>query len=79
MKNGVETIADSDGILWLNEKHIEEGLSQKNFQMTTVKYLSDHRKRRYELIDEPKNNPTQFLYAKNQQPKLLRIIEDSSI
>ena len=23
---GIETIEDNDGILWLNEKHIEEGL-----------------------------------------------------
>ena len=25
-KNGVETIIESDGIFWLNEKHIEGGL-----------------------------------------------------
>ena len=24
-RNGKETIVDNDGILWLNEKHIEEG------------------------------------------------------
>ena len=29
-KNGIETIADNDGILWLNEKHIEKGLDHKN-------------------------------------------------
>ena len=28
-KNAVETIWDSDGILWLNEKHIKEGLDHK--------------------------------------------------
>ena len=27
---GVETILDSDGILWLNGKHKEEGLDHKN-------------------------------------------------
>ena len=27
-RNGVETI-DSDGILWLNKKHIEKGLDHK--------------------------------------------------
>ena len=27
--NGVETIVDSDGVLWLNKKHIEEGLEYK--------------------------------------------------
>ena len=25
-RNGIETIVDSDGILWLNEKCIEEGI-----------------------------------------------------
>ena len=29
-RNGIETIVDNDGILWLNEKHIEEGLDHKN-------------------------------------------------
>ena len=23
--NGIETIVDNDGILWLNEKHVQEG------------------------------------------------------
>ena len=42
-REGVDTIVDSDGRLWLNAKHIE-GLDHKNLQVTTVKYLSDHRK-----------------------------------
>ena len=25
-RNGMQTIVDNDGILWLNEKHMEEGL-----------------------------------------------------
>ena len=25
-RNGIETIVDNDGILWLNEKHTEEEL-----------------------------------------------------
>ena len=39
-RSGIETIVGNDGILWLNEKHTEEGL--------------DHRKHRHELVDEPK-------------------------
>ena len=39
--------------MWLNEKHIE-GLDYKNLWVTTVKYLSGHRKHRYELVDEQK-------------------------
>ena len=47
-RNGIETIADNDGILWLNEKHIE-GLDYKNLREITIKYHSNHRKHRYEL------------------------------
>ena len=39
-KTGIETILGNDGILQLNKKHIEEGL--------------DHRKHKYELVEEPK-------------------------
>ena len=47
--------------MWLNEKHIKEGLDQKNLGEITIKYHSDHRKHKYEIIDEPKNNLTEFL------------------
>ena len=50
-RNGIETIADNDGILWLNEKHIEEGLRHEN---NKIKYHSNHRKHKYELVDESK-------------------------
>ena len=56
-RNGVETIIDSHGILRLNKKQKEEGLNHKNLRVTAVKYLLDHRKHTYELVDEPKNNP----------------------
>ena len=29
--NFIETIVNNDEILWLNEKHIEEGLDHKNY------------------------------------------------
>ena len=32
-RNGIETIVDNDGILWLNEKRIEEGLYLKKFSI----------------------------------------------
>ena len=54
-RNDIETIVDNDEILWLNEKHIEEGLTDNNLQDTTTKYHSDHRKHRYKLVEEPKN------------------------
>ena len=28
-RNGIETIVDNDGILWLNEKYIEDRLDHK--------------------------------------------------
>ena len=52
-RNGIE-IVDNDGILWWNEKHIEEELDHQKFQEITTKYHSDHRKHRYELVTEPK-------------------------
>ena len=30
-RSSIETIVDSDRILWLNEKYIEEGLDHKKF------------------------------------------------
>ena len=48
-RNGVETIVDNDGIFWLNEKHIEEGLDHKYLREITIKCHSGHRKDRYEL------------------------------
>ena len=66
--NGVEIIFHSDGKLWLNEKHVEEGLDYKHLQVTTVKYASNFRKHRYELVDDQKNKPKEVLYKKNWQP-----------
>ena len=37
MKETVERIVDNDGILWLNEKHIEEGLNHKNLREVSTK------------------------------------------
>ena len=52
-KYGVETMPDNGGILWLNEKHIEEGLDHKNLKTAISKHLLNHREHRYELVDEP--------------------------
>ena len=58
-------MVDNDGKLWLNEKYIKQGLDHKNLEMTTTNFFSDHRKNRYEKVDESKNNPIKFLCAKN--------------
>ena len=52
--NGKETIIDNDGILWLNEKHIEEGLNQKILQQIATNCNWNHRKHKYELVEESK-------------------------
>ena len=53
-RNGIETTVDNDGILRLNEKHIEEGLDHKSLQEIKIKYHSNRRKHRHELVAEPK-------------------------
>ena len=45
-------------------KNIKEGLDYRNLRVTNVKYYSAYRKHRYEVVDEPKNNPTEFLYTR---------------
>ena len=65
-RNSIETIVDNDGILWLYEKHIKEGLRHKNLQEITIKYHSGHRKHRYELVKEPKKQVNRiFIDKKN--------------
>ena len=62
--NAVETIADKNGTLGLNEKHKEEEWTNKNLQMATGRYHSDHRKHRYELGCEPKKQPSRIIIDK---------------
>ena len=53
-RNGIETVIDNNGILRLNEKHIEEGLDHKNLREITTKHNSNHRKHKNELVEEVK-------------------------
>ena len=55
--NGIETIVDSMGKLWLNEKHIEEELGHKNLLAVTNKFDPDYKKHRYQLVDDPEKQP----------------------
>ena len=74
-RNDIETIVDNNGILWLNEKHTEEGVDHKQLREITIKYHSNHRKHRYELAEEPhKNNAIQFSWMKNYQSQYLWIV-----
>ena len=42
--NDIETIEDSIGKLWLNEKNIEEKLGHKNLPAITNKYDQEYKK-----------------------------------
>ena len=46
-RNGVEVIVDNNGVLWLNQKNIDKGLSHANLPVITRTYHSDYRKHRY--------------------------------
>ena len=48
----------------MNDKHIEKGFDHKNLQVTTIKYLADHRKHRYRLVDEPKKQSNRIFISK---------------
>ena len=61
--NDIETIVDSFGRLWFNEKNIEEKLGHKNLPAITNKYDQEYEKFRYELVNEPKYQPNRrFLH-----------------
>ena len=70
-RNGIETIVDNDGILWLNEKYIEEGLDHKDFQEITTKYNSNNRKDRFELVEEPKKQCNRIFRDEKLAMKLI--------
>ena len=59
----IEVIVDGIGMLWLNEKHIEEKLGHKNLPVITNKYDSVYKKHKYELVDKQKKNQTEDFYA----------------
>ena len=59
----IETTVDNDGIVWLNETHIEEELGLKNLQEIKAKHHSNHRKHRYELTKLTKETTHQNFYA----------------
>ena len=73
-RNGIET-ADNDGILWFNEKHLEEGLDHNNLRKATTKYHSHHKKQRYELVEKRKKQFNRIFIDENLA---IRVIMDCS-
>ena len=70
-KNGIGAIIDNDGILKLNDKHLEEGLVHKNLREITIKFHSDHREHDYEIIGEPKKQLNRIFIDKKLAVKVL--------
>ena len=68
-KNDIEVIVDGIGMLWLNEKHVEEKLGHKNLTVITNKYDPVYRKHRYELVDKPKKQPNRRLLRSDLELK----------
>ena len=70
-KNGLEVGVDNNSIFWLHEKHTEEGLDHTNLSVLTSTYHSDYRKHRYELVDEPKDQPNRIFLHENLAIKII--------
>ena len=71
IKNFVEVIVDNNGILWLNKKNIEEGLSHSNLPVITKKYHSDYKKYRYQLVDKWNKQPSRIFLHKDFALKVI--------
>ena len=69
--NDIEVIVDGIGMLWLNEKHLEEKLVHKNFPVITNKYDTVYKKYRYELVDKPKKKPNRRLLRSDLALKVI--------
>ena len=74
-RNDIERIVDNDGILWLNKKHIEEGLAHKNLWEIITKYHSDRKNHGYELVDYPKKQVNTIFIDE----KLARLIVETKL
>ena len=58
--NNKEVIVDGIGMLWLNEKHIEEKVGHKNLSFITNKYDQVYKKHRYEFSRKLKKQPNKI-------------------
>lgn len=62
-RNNIEVIVDYPRISWLNKKHIEKFLDNKNLPVFLRSYHSDYTKHKYKLVDKPeKQRNTTFLH-----------------
>ena len=72
-------VVDGIGTLWLYEKHIEETLGHTNMPVITNKYDPVYKKRRYELVDQPKKQQNRrFLHSDLALKVIIDRITDES-
>ena len=72
-------VVDGIGTLWLYEKHIEETLGHTNLPVITNKYDPVYKKRRYELVDQPKKQQNRrFLHSDLALKVIIDRITDES-
>ena len=67
----IEAIIDGNNMLWLNEKHIEEKLGHKNIPAITNKYDQMYKKRRNELVNNPKKQSNRRFLHSNLALKII--------
>ena len=69
--NDIETIVDSIGTLWVNEKNIEEELGYKNLPAITNKYDQEYKKCRHELVNKPNHQPNRRFLRSDLELKII--------
>ena len=74
-RHDIETIADNDGIMWLNEKKIEECLDHQNLREFTLKHLSNHRNYRHKLDNKSRKQCNWLLTDEKLAIKVIMIGE----
>ena len=77
--NGIEVIADKLGKLWLNERHVEKILGDKNLPALTNQYPKEYKKQRSKL-NESRNQPNRrFIYVDLALKVIMNSTTDESL
>ena len=78
--SGVEKNDDMDvNNFWRNDKHIETKIGYSNLPVVTNKYDPEYKKRRFELVDEPKYQPFRSFIHNNLAEKLVKTLRTDKI
>ena len=69
--HGIEVTVDGISTLWLNEKHVEKKSGHKYLPVITNRYDLVYKNPRYELVDEPKEQPNRRFLPSNLALKVI--------